>query len=133
MLPTRSAVQPKPNFIFILTDDQAYGMMGCTGNALGSVWKYIRYYSKHNASATQKIQLTQQMDIPLNTLLYGVHDNDIAIYRAYAEGPLQGEAPVYEELYHLEFDPVETSNLLNQAAYHHQLAKLRGVWQEQIQ
>ncbi|MBC6997084.1 sulfatase-like hydrolase/transferase [Cytophaga sp. FL35] len=26
--------QDRPNFIFILTDDQSYGMMGCTGNEL---------------------------------------------------------------------------------------------------
>ena len=26
--------QERPNFIFILTDDQQYGMMGCTGNEI---------------------------------------------------------------------------------------------------
>jgi len=27
-------VEEKPNIIFILTDDQSYGMMGCTGNSI---------------------------------------------------------------------------------------------------
>jgi len=29
-----STAQDRPNFIFILTDDQSYGMMGCTGNEM---------------------------------------------------------------------------------------------------
>ncbi len=29
-----ASAQERPNFIFILTDDQSYGMMGCTGNEL---------------------------------------------------------------------------------------------------
>ncbi|MEL7163663.1 MAG: sulfatase-like hydrolase/transferase, partial [Bacteroidota bacterium] len=28
------SAQQRPNFIFILTDDQSYGMMGCTGNEI---------------------------------------------------------------------------------------------------
>ncbi|MEM6699990.1 MAG: sulfatase-like hydrolase/transferase, partial [Bacteroidota bacterium] len=29
-----TTAQDRPNFIFILTDDQSYGMMGCTGNEI---------------------------------------------------------------------------------------------------
>ncbi|MEC5128711.1 sulfatase-like hydrolase/transferase [Verrucomicrobiales bacterium BCK34] len=31
---TMAAEKPRPNFVFILTDDQSYGMMGCDGNEL---------------------------------------------------------------------------------------------------
>jgi len=31
---TNVLAQENPNFVFILTDDQSYGMMGCTGNTI---------------------------------------------------------------------------------------------------
>lgn len=34
LLVVDASAQERPNFIFILTDDQSYGMMGCTGNEL---------------------------------------------------------------------------------------------------
>ncbi|MGJ8692510.1 MAG: sulfatase-like hydrolase/transferase [Thalassotalea sp.] len=95
-------------------------------------WKYIRYYQNNNQSAAKKIELAKQLNIPVNKMLYGVHDNDIAKYREMLEGPLNGEAAVYEELYHLADDPDETSNVIDNKKHAKTLAKLRMNWLTQL-
>lgn len=95
-------------------------------------WKYIRYYKNENASALQQIEIAKTLDIPLNNMLYGVHDKQIAVYRSFIEGPVQGEAAVYEELFDLKNDPNETSNLVQDIAYSEVLEKMRMVWEKEI-
>jgi arylsulfatase A-like enzyme len=95
-------------------------------------WKYIRYYQNHNIPAAQKIDIAQQLGIPLTNMLYAVHDPDIALYRHYVEASLQGEAAVYEELYHLKEDPWETVNLIDHPQYIDKLQELRQVWESEI-
>lgn len=96
-------------------------------------WKYIRYYKNENLSARKIIKTAQEMDITPAGMLYKVHDSDIAIYRDYVEGPLQGEATVYEELFNLRMDPDETTNLANDALYVTKLVEMRTVWKKEIQ
>ena len=81
-------------------------------------WKYIRYYKNENLRASEKIAAAQLLGIPQNEMLYSVYNPDIALYRSFAEAPLQGEQPVYEELYHLKTDPNEMTNLAGQAKHH---------------
>ena len=93
-------------------------------------WKYIRYYKNENLRASLKIKTAKMLDIVPNEMLYRVHNPDIVLYRHFIEAPLQGEMPVYEELYHLKSDPGETTNLAGRATYQPELYQLRAVWRE---
>ncbi|MEL7163611.1 MAG: sulfatase/phosphatase domain-containing protein, partial [Bacteroidota bacterium] len=95
-------------------------------------WKYIRYYRNDNFSAKQKIAVAKEMGIPVNVMLYRVHDPEIAVYRSFVEGPLRGEAPVYEELFHLKTDPRERENLAADLRHAAVLKKLRQAWKRTI-
>ncbi|MCF2947100.1 sulfatase-like hydrolase/transferase [Paraglaciecola aquimarina] len=91
-------------------------------------WKYIRYYKNNNMSATQKIAIAKEMGIPVNKILYGMHDNDIVVYRDYLDSSLKGEPAVYEELYDLKADPSELVNLAGNQSYQQKLGELRQAW-----
>ena len=95
-------------------------------------WKYIRYYQNDNLSANQKVKIGKQMGLAENKVLYGITDDDLIQYRIYAEGPLNGEQPVYEELYHLKTDPNETTNLAKETKYKSILSKLQAAWKTAI-
>lgn len=95
-------------------------------------WKYIRYYKNENISARAVMATAVEMDIPVNMMLYGVHDPQIAVYRGFIEAPLNGESAVYEELYDLLEDPGELNNLAGLSDYEAQLKNLRRAWHEQI-
>ncbi|RTE54012.1 acetylglucosamine-6-sulfatase [Arenibacter aquaticus] len=95
-------------------------------------WKYIRYYKNENLSANKKIATAKAMGININSMLYQVHDPDIALYRDFVEGPLNGEQAVYEELFNLKNDPDETTNLAMDDAYTEELEKMRLVWEREI-
>ena len=96
-------------------------------------WKYIRYYKNDNFPALKNIAIAKEFGFNANKLLYGVHDADIATYRSLAEGPLSGEPPVYEELYHLQTDPTELNNLINKEEYAAILKQLKAAWKSEIQ
>ncbi|WP_020571009.1 sulfatase-like hydrolase/transferase [Neolewinella persica] len=95
-------------------------------------WKYIRYYHNNTFPASKLIAIAKELGINVNTMLYPVHDHEIAIYRDYIEGPLRGEAPVYEELYHLAKDPEERFNLITERAHAGILQTLRAAWKQEI-
>ena len=65
-------------------------------------------------------------------MLYGVHDNEIAVYRNHAEASLRGEEPIHEELFDLESDPDELNNLIDDPEVKTQLETLRSVWKQQL-
>jgi arylsulfatase A-like enzyme len=96
-------------------------------------WKYIRYYQNNNLSALRRIEIAGQLGIdPAKMLNTSVHDPDIAVYRDYIESPLEGEMPVFEELFNLSKDPHETTNIANDHRYKTVLDKMRKAWHEQI-
>ncbi len=95
-------------------------------------WKYVRYYQNTNIPALIKIRVAKELGINQNHMLYSTHDPDIALYRHYVESSLEGEAPVYEELYHLSVDPNETNNLGREAQYVEVLEHMRSVWKAEI-
>ena len=95
-------------------------------------WKYIRYYKNENLSASKKIGTAKAMGINMNSMLYKVHDPDIALYRDFVEGPLNGEQAVYEELFNLKNDPNETTNLAMEDIYNKVLLKMRTIWEKEI-
>ncbi|ARV16572.1 sulfatase-like hydrolase/transferase [Polaribacter sp. SA4-12] len=95
-------------------------------------WKYIRYYKNNNFSASKKKAVAKELGINVNKMLYAVHDPDIGVYRDYVESPLQGEQPVYEELYHLKSDSNEFYNLVDNTKHKQILEGLRKTWKEEI-
>jgi arylsulfatase A-like enzyme len=95
-------------------------------------WKYIRYYENNNLSARDLMRTAREMEMPVNQILYGVHDQGIATYRNYIESPLRGEKPVYEELYDLEKDPAELHNLSGRREHQAKLDELRKAWEKEI-
>jgi arylsulfatase A-like enzyme len=95
-------------------------------------WKYIRYYKNKTFSASKKIKAAKYLGIPVNKMLYAVHDPDIAFYRDLSDASLQGEKPVYEELYNLKNDPAELNNLALKTEHQTILNKLRKVWNDEI-
>lgn len=95
-------------------------------------WKYIRYYRNDNLSAKDQVKLARQLGIDKTKLLYGVHDPGIALYRSFIEGPVNGEKPVYEELYHLSLDKNEIVNLVSEAEFSPKLNEMRAVWSDMI-
>ncbi|WKB81958.1 sulfatase-like hydrolase/transferase [Cellulophaga lytica] len=95
-------------------------------------WKYIRYYKNNNFSAAKEIAYAKEFNIPVNEMLYKMHDPSIAVYRNYIEAPLQGEQPVYEELYNLKDDASELHNLIHKPAYKSILENLKKQWRIEI-
>ncbi|WP_298502535.1 sulfatase-like hydrolase/transferase [uncultured Maribacter sp.] len=95
-------------------------------------WKYIRYYKNNTFPASKKIKTAKDLGIKEKNMLYAVHDSDIAIYRNYIESPLQGEEPVYEELYNLKNDPSELHNVISKKEHNAILEQLRKEWKNQI-
>ena len=95
-------------------------------------WKYIRYYKNNTFSATKKIKYAKEMKMKANDMLYGIYTPDIAVYRDLVERPLNGEQPVYEELYHLEEDPSELKNEINNPELKHIVEQLREQWKTEI-
>ncbi|NMH87952.1 sulfatase-like hydrolase/transferase [Flavivirga algicola] len=96
-------------------------------------WKYIRYYENNTFSASKKIAAAKQLGINENKMLYAVHDTDVAIYRDYIESPLNGEKPVYEELYNLRDDPAELNNLIYKPEHKNVLKTLKSAWINKIE
>lgn len=96
-------------------------------------WKYIRYYKNTTFPATKKIRHAKALGIKVNKMLYKTHLPDIALYRDYIERPLQGEQPVYEELYNLKEDPDELHNQINNPKHQAVLNTMRKQWEKEIQ
>ncbi len=95
-------------------------------------WKYIRYYKNENISSRDVIAIAKDHNINLTKLLYGNHDPQIAVYQTYIESSVNGEPPVYEELYHLKTDPKEKKNLINNPDYSRELKDMRVAWRKKI-
>ena len=95
-------------------------------------WKYIRFYKNNNISAQKRVELAKEYKIPLRVMLYEVHPSQMAVYRSFVEGPINGERPVYEELYHLKQDPNEVHNLVNESKNKAILEELRQAWKIEI-
>ena len=95
-------------------------------------WKYIRYYKNENASATKLLKIANDYGIKKANLMFKISDAGFVTYRQYIEGPLEGEAPVYEELYNLNNDPEELNNLIGDKKYKAELQRLKEAWEEAI-
>ncbi|MEY8528352.1 sulfatase-like hydrolase/transferase [Bacteroides xylanisolvens] len=90
-------------------------------------WKYIRYYKNENLSATEKIKHLKSFGLSPNNV-YKTDMTDVLMYRIFVDAGLNGENAEYEELYDLENDPKETTNLANDKKYKDILENLRTEW-----
>ena len=93
-------------------------------------WKYIRYYKNPMLSARTIETLRKQMNMPPNTVYR--ENNSFLQYRTYVEQRLNGEEPIYEELYNLKNDPWEAKNLIGEAQYKELVAKMRVECDKQL-
>lgn len=95
-------------------------------------WKYIRYYKNTTRSASKEIATAKMIGMPENKMLYAVHDPDIAYYRMLSDSSLEGEKPVYEELYYLKDDADELNNLADKKEHQEKLQEMRAIWKTEI-
>ncbi len=94
-------------------------------------WKYIRYYKNNNISALDRARQIKAMGLPGNTI-YKTNMTDVVTYRIFAEARLNGEEPVYEELYNLKNDPKESTNLAGSNIHSELLIKMREECDKQL-
>ncbi|MFR9568416.1 MAG: sulfatase-like hydrolase/transferase [Rikenellaceae bacterium] len=97
----------------------------CCESVQNKEWKYIRYYKNENFSATEKIKAIKELKIPMKAL-YGTSMMDVLTYRFYVNRRVvNGEEPVYEELFNLKSDPKEAVNLIHNNVHGELVEKLR--------
>ncbi len=65
-------------------------------------------------------------------LFFTLNHPDIVLYSDFIESPIEGELPVYEELFLLTTDPNELLNLVDDIQYKGQLELMQKVWESQI-
>jgi arylsulfatase A-like enzyme len=85
-------------------------------------WKYIRYFENDR---TQFASVTKQTQ-------YVVTESQADHYAQWLTSSIEGEVPVYEELFHLASDPEETTNLADRPAYTAKLNELRAECQRRV-
>lgn len=85
-------------------------------------WKYIRYF---------KNDRTIYADVTKKTL-YNVSPAQITAYADWLTSSIEGEQPVYEELFHLASDPTESVNLADRPVYADQLQNMRDECQRLV-
>jgi len=83
-------------------------------------WKYIRYFKNENGAP------------PRGKEAYIMTDERAAAYRASVTASIEGEAPIYEELFDLDRDPLEDHNLAQEPGYEAQLHQLRDLCQQML-
>lgn len=83
----------------------------------GKGWKYIRYFKNDYSLFAGMTDKAQQR----------VANRQAQAYQAWLDASINGEPPVYEELFNLEQDPDETVNLAADPASAVRLNELRGV------
>ncbi len=83
----------------------------------GEKWKYLRYF-KNDRSLYDGIQESAR---------YMVSNLHAATYRHWLWASIEGEKPVYEELFYLPGDPDETTNLADDEKYLPAVIRLREI------
>ncbi len=83
----------------------------------GEKWKYLRYFKNERSLYEGGEQESAR---------YLVSNLHAATYRHWLSASIEGEKPVYEELFLLPSDPDETNNLANDENYRQVLMQLRA-------
>ncbi len=97
----------------------------CCESVQNKEWKYIRYYKNENVSATDEIAAIKELGLSPKALYVTGH-RAVMLYRYFVNRRLvNGEEPVYEELYNLKNDPKESTNLIANNCHAELLQQLR--------
>jgi hypothetical protein len=83
----------------------------------GKGWKYIRYFKNDYSLFAGMTDKAQQR----------VTDRQAQAYQEWLDSSINGEPPVYEELFNLDQDPGETTSLAADPKFAYRLNELRGV------
>ncbi|MCC5931422.1 MAG: sulfatase-like hydrolase/transferase [Cyclobacteriaceae bacterium] len=83
-------------------------------------WKYIRYF-KNDYSCSN-----------IDGNPYAIYPEDAIAYSKFLTSSIEGESPVYEELFDLEIDPQETQNLIFDPEKQEVIKKLRISCQQMV-
>ncbi|WOO39309.1 sulfatase-like hydrolase/transferase [Rubellicoccus peritrichatus] len=86
-------------------------------------FRYIRYFKNDNLDLRARTPKDK---------FYQVSPEMRENYNASLTASIKGEAPVYEELYHISSDPYEVENLVNDPAYAKVLAEMRLQCQQLV-
>lgn len=89
----------------------------------GKGWKYIRYFKNDRSLYDMTVDKRVQ---------YKVSNSLAVTYQEWLDASLNGEQPVYEELFNLKNDPDETTNLAADPAHWAKLDELRKVCQQRV-
>jgi arylsulfatase A-like enzyme len=89
----------------------------------GNGWKYIRYFFNDRSLFNPDLE---------GKASYLTSNRQAEAYRQWLDASVNGEQPVYEELFHLEQDPNEITNLVANPKYAVRLDQMRAVCQRQV-
>lgn len=126
-LARREKAPERPNILFLLTDNQGWDMMGCTGNPIIHTPNMDKLADSGvrftNAFVTTPICAASRASIlfgrPKIPKSEGVRTERWKYIRYFEQ------RPIYEELYDLENDPHEARNLAGNPRYVKELDQLR--------
>lgn len=94
-------------------------------------WKYIRYFKNENMSADDKAKHFKEIGASWRAY-YRTNMTDVLQYRIFVDASINGEKPVYEELYNLKDDPKEAINLIGFSKYDKLVEELRQECDVQV-
>ncbi len=94
-------------------------------------WKYIRYFKNENMSADEKSKHFKEMGANWKAY-YRTNMTDVWQYRIFVDASINGEKPVYEELYNVANDPKEAVNLIGFSKYDELVEQLRKECDAQV-
>ena len=89
----------------------------------GNGWKYIRYFSNDRSLFDPDLE---------GMARYLTSNRQAETYRQWLDASINGEPPVYEELYRLEQDPHEINNLADDSRYSEKLNEMRAVCRRRV-
>ena len=81
-------------------------------------WKYIRYFKNEHGIP------------PKGKVAYAMTEERAALYQANRTASIEGEEPIYEELFDLDADPVENINLVDNEIHQETLKEMRLLCKE---
>lgn len=135
LLATAAEPPSRPNVVLFVVDDQRWDTLGCMGNEVVQT-PHIDALARRGCRFTNAFCTTSICATSRSTILsgqYGQGFPQARIPKSEAIRTVQwkyvrypGQEPVFEELFNLEADPLETRNLAGEREYADTLQQLRA-------